>query len=320
MRYIYNNQLENIDTPEKAYLLGLYYSDGYVMYKKACYFSGVSLIKTDIELLLDIQRYFPFFKVEIPENKSVALLRCNKMKFSKDLISNGVLPKKSSLNKNNLRFPNINKNFYWDFIRGYFDGDGSICFSTTNSPNSKRFSITSNNYFLVKKIRELCYYEGIFLKFNYIRGGNSIIRGEKVEFKSLTFILYLNNRKCIEKLSKLFYNKETLSLKRKKDIMLEWKDLSKFPKSPSCNRCNNKNTKWQTYPKSVYCFKCAKITTIGKVYKNFDKNLLFCNHCNSKNVVNNGNTRSRTNNNLIGFKLLCRNCNKCSSKLFTALV
>lgn len=32
MKINYNSELENIDSPEKAYILGLYYSDGYVTY------------------------------------------------------------------------------------------------------------------------------------------------------------------------------------------------------------------------------------------------------------------------------------------------
>lgn len=41
-KYFYNSELAKIDSPEKAYLLGLYYADGFVSYdsEKYSYFSG----------------------------------------------------------------------------------------------------------------------------------------------------------------------------------------------------------------------------------------------------------------------------------------
>ena len=42
MKYYYNNEFENIDTPNKAYILGLFYADGFVTYneEKYRYFSA----------------------------------------------------------------------------------------------------------------------------------------------------------------------------------------------------------------------------------------------------------------------------------------
>lgn len=34
MKYYYNNEFEDIDTENKAYILGLFYSDGFVIYNE----------------------------------------------------------------------------------------------------------------------------------------------------------------------------------------------------------------------------------------------------------------------------------------------
>jgi intein-encoded DNA endonuclease-like protein len=42
------------------------------------------------------------------------------------LLSNGVYFRKSTENKELLEFPNIEEHLKSHFIRGYFDGDGSV--------------------------------------------------------------------------------------------------------------------------------------------------------------------------------------------------
>lgn len=306
-KYFYNNEFEKIDTKDKAYILGLFYSDGFVTYnvKKYNYFSAIKIIKSDIRLLEIIVEKFPFFYI-ITENNA-ASLRCNKKKFCEDLINNGVLPKKSSVNKNNLRFPNINKEFYFDFIRGYFDGDGSIYFIKKNT-NLKGFTITSNNYFLIKKIKELFMYNNCNLKLSYIRGGKSIINKREIIFNSLCFVIVVQNIKTIQNIKKLFYYQDCLCLERKKEIFF----YNKIKEDrPLCNRCNSDNTWWlNKNKKNIFCKNCKRSSFIDKIYHSQNIVPKFCKYCNGTKIVKNGETKQRKTKIPISYIFLCKDCNK----------
>lgn len=261
MLYNYNSEFEKIDTPDKAYILGLWYADGFVSYnpEKHSYFSGVKLHIKDLKLLENIKNRFAFFSLKTSE--STCIIRCNKKLFCEHLLSNGVLIRKSSENKNNLKFPDISPDLYSHFIRGYFDGDGSIFFNKNNSKNTKVFCITSDNYKLIKKMREILYHENIRTSFSYVRGGQSIIRGEKVQFKELSFIIKSSNRLTIERLSNYLYRNAELYLSRKFITFITWFETYKST-APKCPLCKSNKTQWQIKHKYIICRNCNKYSKI----------------------------------------------------------
>ena len=75
-------------------------------------------------------------------------LRLNSKILSQDLINLGCIPKKSLV----LGFPEIPKEYLCHFVRGFFDGDGSIHF---NKPNTIKISFISTQKFLEKLQIEL---------------------------------------------------------------------------------------------------------------------------------------------------------------------
>ena len=259
MKYYYNNEFENIDTENKAYILGLFYSDGFVTYneEKYNYFSGIKLHIQDLEILNNIKETFNFFNIQLENN--CAVLRCNQKKFCQDLIKNGVLPLKSSVNKNKLKFPKLNINLYSHFIRGFFDGDGSVYFMKTNSKNSKGFTFTGDNYFLIKKIQELLWYENIPMKLYYNKYSSSIIKGQKIEFTTLTFSLRVQNKSIIKIASKYLYKNANLFIKRKETIFNTWYEIEKT----KCPKCNSTKTSWQIKNKYLKCNNCNSYSKIG---------------------------------------------------------
>lgn len=115
------NYFEEINDPNKAYILGLIYADG-------CNYNNsiiITLHKNDSYLLSKIQNLIYVNKRPIyftKDNMSVLRIDCKKIR--EDLECKwGVIPNKSL----KLTFPkNLSPNYYSDFIRGYFDGDGSI--------------------------------------------------------------------------------------------------------------------------------------------------------------------------------------------------
>lgn len=128
----YTNELSNIDTPHKAYLLGLIMADGCIYYNKqsGAYCTTIKLKESDKYLLEIIQKHFPFFrmgKVEISKDgfKSYYINHYNKLLFN-DLQKHGILPRKSKDNADKVFLPALTDDLFFAYLHGLFDGDGTI--------------------------------------------------------------------------------------------------------------------------------------------------------------------------------------------------
>lgn len=130
-RYKLNDNYFNvIDMEHKAYWLGLLYADGYVGNNN---FNNIviSLTISDMYILEEFAKDIEFTgDIRIDENGGgfsngtpKAVLNFSSIKMAEDLRALGLYPGKS---KSMTSIPNIPKEFIPHFIRGYFDGDGSI--------------------------------------------------------------------------------------------------------------------------------------------------------------------------------------------------
>nr|DAE40994.1 MAG TPA: homing endonuclease [Herelleviridae sp.] len=138
---------EKIDTPDKAYWLGVMYSDGYIS-KTSLYtnYFGLSVSSRDKEWLLKF-KHFLNYNGNIHDYKVVSGYKPN-TPYSRLLIGSnhiveclekwGVVEHKTKIIN---KMPNIN--FKDDFIRGYIDGDGSL------SKKHPRLTICGNKNFLI---------------------------------------------------------------------------------------------------------------------------------------------------------------------------
>jgi hypothetical protein len=122
--YFDKSFFKTIDTPEKAYWLGFIYADGNVYLNKKNSKSAfqISLANIDREhlekLKTAIKSEHPIYK-----DKNCVKFIINNIELCDDLMSLGVLPKKSLTTV----FPScdqVPQHFLSYFIRGYFDGDG----------------------------------------------------------------------------------------------------------------------------------------------------------------------------------------------------
>ena len=163
-KYSINEQyFDNIDTPNKAYILGFLYADGCNIPNKRTI--TLSLYEKDYEILekirLEIGSEKPLVFVKQSERKDkdndyhysdMYSLRLFSSHYCKKLNELGVTPRKSLT----LEFPKwINKNLLSHFIRGYFDGDGSIhCDKKTNGHTITFVSTKNFCEELIKIIRE----------------------------------------------------------------------------------------------------------------------------------------------------------------------
>ena len=144
------NYFDEINSEEKAYWLGFIYADGYITND----YLGISLSISDEEHL---NKFKKSIKSTHPINHYKSKTKYSSVNYCRILIKSrqlvemvkekGVLNNKSLI----LKFPSekiLNKCFYQDFIRGYFDGDGTLVLSN----NSINFKICGTKELLEKMI------------------------------------------------------------------------------------------------------------------------------------------------------------------------
>lgn len=144
--YFYNEEyFKVIDSEEKAYWLGFIAADGSIINNgnaleiklarkdKNHLLKFINAIDGDVNMVKDRMqkssngKYYPISRL---------LVVCKKL--CSDLNDLGVVPKKGNI----LRFPtNMPSHLISHYLRGYFDGDGSICTNGCNKNGSKRWSV-----------------------------------------------------------------------------------------------------------------------------------------------------------------------------------
>ena len=132
--YKINEQyFDKIDTPNKAYILGLLYADGANTsnYEKPRYCISICLKQNDYKILEDIRNEIGYSEAPIKlkqygKTPTAKLDICTKHIVLR-LHELGVVPNKTF----KIKFPEwLDQSLYSHFIRGYFDGDGCITHGT----------------------------------------------------------------------------------------------------------------------------------------------------------------------------------------------
>lgn len=125
-KYSYDKSyFEKIDSPEKAYFLGFIMADGCISNKSLI----INIQERDrkiLDLFKESIRYtgeIQFIKRARPTWQDQVKIQIHDLDLVKQLENLGIFERKSL----NLRFPNyITSDLINHFIRGYFDGDGSV--------------------------------------------------------------------------------------------------------------------------------------------------------------------------------------------------
>ena len=132
---------QNIDSEEKAYWLGFIYADGYIVQSNDGTGSEVS-----IELMESDHGHLEKFNMSLEGNlivdkkvlkdrfikgnfvkggKLSSVIRIYSSDMARDLISHDVLQNKTYLPN----FPKVKDELFLHFLRGFFDGDGTLSYS-----------------------------------------------------------------------------------------------------------------------------------------------------------------------------------------------
>ena len=137
-KYPVNDNYFDVENERMAYLLGFLAADGCV--RKESNEIKVSLSAVDKEFLEIFYSEIgghPVKSFTTQEGFDVVSWSCTSKHIKEQLKKYNIIPQKTF----NFSFPrNLDKKYWRDFIRGYFDGDGSV---STAGPSAIRFQICS---------------------------------------------------------------------------------------------------------------------------------------------------------------------------------
>lgn len=203
---------EKIDTEQKAYFLGFLYADGY-HHEKTCTIK-LDLQEKDVHILYQLndaiksnkpiknyKRNMNLDNGSYAGSKDTFRLMISNKKISSDLKAKGLMQAKSLI----LEYPDfLNEDTERHFIRGYFDGNGSV--STPKNKNNI-FTFIGATPFIVKLQERLI---------NELGLSKTKISNRWDHLKEISTIGYCGTGSCL-KFKDYIYKDATLFLTRKKE-------------------------------------------------------------------------------------------------------
>lgn len=236
-KYIYNvDFFECINTEEKAYWLGFIMADGYINQRGTSAELGIELAIKDIEHLKKFNKSINgnievtirnrpdhYIKDRLIKGSKTCSIRLYRTKIVEDLKKQGITNDKTY----NLVFPSFDKELTRHLIRGYFDGDGSICLN--KSKRVHQFNFTSASLSFLEALRSWLYDEYKI---------NSYISISHRDETTPTYQLHIKGMTNAYEFGQFLYRNSTIYLDRKRDKyyqIIEEQDI--------INRIKNNNNK-----------------------------------------------------------------------------
>ena len=208
--HLNENYFEHINTEDKAYFLGLFFAEGNISREKSmaigmCDKSIIEELRNRICIDIPIVKISPNDKNK--QTKDFYQFHFVNKKIHLDLYNWGIRP-----NKSNLQFhiPKLQKELYPHFIRGFFDGDGTIHETRNRRSNQHgmKFGLCGNKLFL-HDIRQILPIKT-----------NNLYKYGKI------YLLIISKFEYLEILYDWLYNNSTIYLDRK---YYKWSQLRMQP-------------------------------------------------------------------------------------------
>ncbi len=196
-------------TNKMAYILGFLFADGNIVYtKRNTWFWSIQI--TDKGILKKIKREInSSHKISLKKRhknqKQLYRFQIGSKDMCNDLISLGLTEKKSKT----MLFPEVPREYFSDFLRGYFDGDGGVWVGIKSRKQNKRTYIISTFFTSGSKDFLILLRKKLFE--NGLLGGSLVEKERGFDLKysvkdSLILYRIMYNSKC------------SLFLSRKKDV------------------------------------------------------------------------------------------------------
>lgn len=201
-----NKDFFSKESPNMAWLMGFIAADGYI--RKDENEIGIGLARKDKEILEKIKTLLEL-ETPVKDYTTQTGYDCSKLTWTceqhkKDLAKYHITPAKTFT----LIPPyNLNKKYWIDFIRGYFDGDGSI---NLIQQGALRWQVCSATKSIIEWIINFFYEEYQIPKVNIYTINNK---------NPLYYCQYSTN--ATKKIYNILYTKDSLSLERKRKYFEE---------------------------------------------------------------------------------------------------
>lgn len=213
-----------IDAENKAYFLGLLYADGCNHNSDKRKKISISLQDRDKHILEEMSKsilddiQINFIKRRLPSHKDQCSLTIHSHILSDKLVELGCASNKSLT----LKFPEwlIDPELQRHFIRGYFDGDGSI--GAYKRKNRKSLSYNME----ITSTLDFCKVAADIIKQNVEI--NVLLRPMAPKINMITNKLYIKGNKQVIQALDWLYKDATIYLQRKYDKYLELKENQRF--------------------------------------------------------------------------------------------
>lgn len=215
--FINDNYFDIIDTENKAYLLGFILADGSLSEKekRICINNSIDdlevieLIQKEISPLTKI--YHKFSQQGVKIRKEQIQIRFNSHHMYNTLVNKyNIKPRKTYDSEFQFNFENIPSNLIHHFIRGYFDGDGSVSFYKYNNTIFFNFSFVFNSKNFTNQVAKI--FENKF----QIKSVIKKYIGKTANWLSLRFNYNRNRTNKIKEIYDYLYNNSNIFLTRKK--------------------------------------------------------------------------------------------------------
>ena len=218
-------------TPQMAWVLGLIFTDGCFIQE-----GGISICSIDYELLEKIRHHQnstkPIKKISQSYDKTKHIFKYGfcRERMSEDLQKLGLIQRKSL----NMQFPMVPEGYTRHFIRGCWDGDGTIYIDKNRKLNANYVSGAKE---FMEQLVEKLHKHGIHRKRPYSESKREIERLRSIysigryplkifidsRSKSPSYSIKLNSRENMEKLFHYLYDgvDESMYLSRKYKVFLK---------------------------------------------------------------------------------------------------
>ena len=236
--------LENVDTEWKAYFLGLMYSDGCVSSRNKV---SILLKEEDGYLLENIAKWLDK-RTRLLERlgRKYLVLSFRDRILHKQLIHNGCLPRKSRENKDDLVFPVINEENIGHFIRGFFDGDGSV-YVPSKRANLLYVELVSTSYSFIQDLKDKLLEFGV--------ESHLYRKDDPRENRSFIYRLFVTKQDMVKSFHSLIYKNSSIHLERKRlRFSFYEKPIYQCPHCFSASKKNGKRGNVQRY----LCMSCNR--------------------------------------------------------------
>ena len=217
-----DSYFNEIKTSNQAYWLGFIFADGWITKSNSgnSYELGIELCDVDEQQLIDFNNELggvhnikhAHYEKYICSHKNISVtdtvcIRIYSKQIVKDLMKHNILENKTLKQE----YPIVDDNLFFDFIRGYIDGDGCI-YVNENNISSSQVHITSSHCEVLNYIKD---------KFSLYGIKSNIYKEKENKYR-----IYLNHENSIKLLDLIYYDNNVQKLERKYKKYLLLKRLS----------------------------------------------------------------------------------------------